>query len=513
MRLKRYLTGKVKGSITVFLAYLLVFVLATVFALLEISRVWGLEQRADTDVILTTNSLLAGYSAELWDEYGLLFLDGSSETEGSDMLETSMEDSNMRASSMEDSDVFEINRESLDIAKMESLGLAYSVENMDLHGGETGQIRGQTWNLYGLAPQKMEISSYGLATDQNGRAFIEEAVTIMESQIAEDVLLALYERITGEDDTELPMIDVQETTKEVALTENPIEVVERMKSGSVLSLVVDETAISNKNIDLNGTLSARNLEVGTYSLLEQDGMADFGNTIESNVGWKDKLLFRQYLEKYFTCYLTAEEDHGLDYEMEYLVAGKGSDEENLKSVVRQLLVMRELANLQFLQTNVAKQEMVLAAATAISAATLTPELIPVYKTGIMAAWAYAEAVSDVRLLLDGQNVNLVKTEEQWHTDLTSLGQSRTGIQQTAGLSYQEYLQILLWSVTDSKLAYRGMDLIERNTGYNMNHQIYYLSGTLSYQGSALFTSLLSIGSKQKDIYDFQKDFSVTYLKD
>lgn len=471
MMWEKILERKVSGSISVFLAYLVVFVLAVVFALLEVSRVWGLEQRAETDIVMTGNSLFAGYSAELWEEYGLLFLDGS---DGQGRLK---------------------------LSELQTKGEQYAAENLDVHGGESGKIQAQTWNLYGLHPMKLDILSYGLATDQRGSPFRKEAVKIMKCQIAEDLLQELYERVTGKEESGLAEVDVQETTREVALAENPMDVVEQMKQGGILGYVTEDSSVSNKSVDLSSALSARELEIGTR-------MAQ-----ETGSDWREKLLFRLYLEKYFLCYLDDEDDHALDYEMEYLVAGKSSDKANLQSVVNRLVAMRELANLQYLKTDVEKQEIVLAAASALGAATLTPELIPAYKTGIMAAWAYAESVSDVRLLLAGEKVGLIKTKSQWHTDLNGLNQSTDGIAQTEGLSYQEYLQILLWTTGDYVLSYRAMDLIEQNTGYNMNCQIYYLSAAMEYQASPLFLSLISLGQGDFGRYRYQKTFAMSYVQD
>lgn len=470
-RVLQWLERSENGSISVFLAYLLVFVLATVFALLEVSRVWGLEQRTQTDVVMTTNSLLADYATDLWEEYGLLFLDGSN------------------------------GQGEFSLSDVEKRGMTYSTENLDVRGGESGEIQSQTWNLYGMQPMLITVTAYGLATDQNGRAFRTEAAKVMESQVTEVMLQEAYDLLTNEEESHLSEIDVQETSQEIVLAENPIDVAEQMKQKGILGWVTEEEALSNKNMDLSESLSARSLRVGTYMVQEVGG------------DWREKLLFRLYLENYFPCYLESKEEHVLDYELEYLVVGKSSDKENLLGVVNRLLAVREVANLQFLKTNAAKQEMVLAAATALATATLSPELIPVYKTGIMAAWAYAESVSDVRLLLQGQNVSMVKTESQWHTDLTGLKPSAVEIEQEQGLSYQEYLRIFLWSTKDSVLSYRAMDLIEHNTGRNMNYQIYCLEGTVGYQGNPLFASLLSIGKNHLNTYQFQQDFFISYLTD
>lgn len=47
--------------------------------------------------------------------------------------------------------------------------------------------------------------------------------------------------------------------------------------------------------------------------------------------WYDRILALEYMDQYFGDYLGESEDHALAYELEYVLAGKGSDKENLKA--------------------------------------------------------------------------------------------------------------------------------------------------------------------------------------
>lgn len=462
---------KVPGSVSVFLAYVLVFVLAVFFVLLEVARVWGLEQRSDEDVVMTGNSLLAEYDRELWERYQVLFLDASEGTE------------------------------EVKIQAVEQRGLEFSAANLDVHGGTNGVVSSQTWNLYGLTPESFRLTGYGLATDQGGVALVQEAVRAMEAQYTDAMLEQLYQLLTKKEETRLPEVEVRETTTEVALTDNPIEQVEAMKGKDVLSLVTGDTAISEKKIEQLEPLATRQRNQG------------MGMSVQIHSGWKDKLLFRLYLKEHFGSYVNCKEDTSLEYEMEYLVVGKKSDRENLRGVVNRLLGVRELSNLQFLQSNVEKQEVILAAATALGAATLTPELIPVYKKGLMAAWAYVESVEDVRLLLQGEKVARVKTAAQWQTDLLHLGTTEGQKKPVEeGLDYQQYLQMFLWTMGDTVLAYRAMDLMEQTTGCRMDCQIHSLTGTIRYTGKAIFSSLITCGQRYPGQYLYEKKVESSYLE-
>ena len=161
----------------------------------------------------------------------------------------------------------------------------------------------------------------------------------------------------------------------------------------------------------------------------------------------------------------------MDYEMEYLIGGKNADQENLKAVVNRLLLMREGANLLYLETDSTKSQEAMSVALALTSVVANPELAEPVKHAILAAWAYAESISDVRILLNGGKVSLVKNDTQWHTDLKHLGDALNTSEKNTeqeGLSYDGYLQLLLWTTSEEKIRQRSMNLIEQNTGVCMN---------------------------------------------
>ena len=123
----------------------------------------------------------------------------------------------------------------------------------------------------------------------------------------------------------------------------------------------------------------------------------------------EKLLFRLYLDQYFLDASEEAEDGALDYELEYIIVGKAKDEANLKGTVRRLLLMREAANLLFLETNAAKRQQTAAIALTLTSAIGHPELQPLVEQGVLAAWAYAESLSDMKILLNGGKVMPVRS--------------------------------------------------------------------------------------------------------
>ncbi len=203
----------------------------------------------------------------------------------------------------------------------------------------------------------------------------------------------------------------------------------------------------------------------------------------------------------------------MDYELEYMIAGKAGDKENLTAVVRRLLLLREAANLTYLESDSQKRKEAAAIASVLSLVVGQPELEEIILQGVLAAWAYAESLSDVRILLEGGSVSLVKTSDQWHTELGSLSSSiysTSGSEQTTGLTYANYLQMLLWTTGDDLVAQRAMDLIEKSADVKMDQMLARVNYTCEFQATALFWNFVTLGSATVGSYVFSTEATVEF---
>ena len=118
-----------------------------------------------------------------------------------------------------------------------------------------------------------------------------------------------------------------------------------------------------------------------------------------------------------------------------------------------------------------------ALASTVAAVSLAPYLQPIIETSILFAWAYVESIQDIKILLDGGSVPLIKTGEDWHTSLTAaMGfQDAFGnCESSRGLNYRGYLTILLAAQTEETQLEYLTDLMEmdiRETRYNENFRM------------------------------------------
>ena len=155
----------------------------------------------------------------------------------------------------------------------------------------------------------------------------------------------------------------------------------------------------------------------------------------------------------------------LRYQLEYVIGGKNTDQENLKAVVYRLLAAREAANMMYLLQDPTRQAEIHEMALVICAAIGFPALEGIVSLALQAAWAFGESLLDVRQLLTGGKVPLVKTGDTWMVSLhqlakiTELLKNSRAVEQK-GMTYQEYLGILLMTGKSEVQTERTMDIVE-----------------------------------------------------
>ena len=385
------------------------------------------------------------------------------------------------------------------------------------------------------------VTEYLLATDYNGAPFRAMAAASMKAQYPTALLQKLYDGLLTSDEamnqaqqSQSAMDQAQENietakqaraqaaesgsetaevSQEAATVENPIDIVKAIKNTDILTLVMPSgSTVSGKEIRNKKTLEERQLCQGNRQW-------------QKNGDWYESVLYQQFLQTRFSCYEAGKSNEGaLDYELEYIHAGKKTDRDNLKSVVRQLLLLREGANYLYLQTDTVKQQEAYGVAAAIAAALGIAPAVGLIAQGILAAWAYAESVLDVRTLLAGGKIGWMKTAESWTSSLSGLGVLLSGNvcakEQESGESYKDYLRKLLWLHGERTLNYRAMDLMELRAQVHsgkmirMDAMILALRADVSYEAQPLFSEMVTIRKLQADRWEFSDSVYYSYfLKD
>ncbi len=433
-----------KGYITVFLTLSLTLILSLVFTVIEGARISAIRMKFECVADIGMNSILAEYHRELLEQYDLLFVDMS------------------------------YGGSNADIGNTEAHLYRYMQKNLHSEAG-SGAGHGGVRDFLAMEVSNVRIGQYSVASDEGGRVLKRQVTDYMSDYplgaILEKIEFGVSEmerygletrNVEGERQSHeariqeigLPVQEVEEGVYEEVPLDNPADIANATRSSGVLNLVVeDPSQISAVKVSLNDYISHRSLMQGTGMCAEAAAIS----------GEPNELVFQAYLfEKYG--YFGHELDKSLlKYQIEYLLAGKDTDWQNLEYVAKKLLRWREAANVLYILTDSAKVAEAEAMALALTAVCLCPELAEPVKYTILFAWAYVESLQDVKTLLAGGRVPIYKTAADWKTGINSIKNVRGSLTQDEGgrgLSYQDYLQIMLFLENKHTRTFRAMDVME-----------------------------------------------------
>ncbi len=184
-------------------------------------------------------------------------------------------------------------------------------------------------------------------------------------------------------------------------------------------------------------------------------------------GSGSSLLFREYLMRHMHSFRSENISAPPYYELEYLIGGKTTDEANLRSAVVRILWIRTALNMHSLGRFPLKQQILREAAFLAVGWTGNAALVETVVKLLTTAWSFSEGLADIRILLDGGFVPLIKEEADWQLSLENAADGwreadrRSGSRED-GMAYEDYLRICLYYQSLSSLSYRAMDVIQWN---------------------------------------------------
>jgi hypothetical protein len=236
---------------------------------------------------------------------------------------------------------------------------------------------------------------------------------------------------------------------------NPIPVIRRIRMMSLLDLVVPASkGISETQISTKDLVSKRKLE---------EGMSMPGNPTEDS-SQTSQILFQKYLTDRLGNYQDPASS-GLKYQQEYILGANDNDKANLRTVANRLLLIREGINAAYLMSDAGKRAQMHALALGIASGFLVPPAAVIIEAALLLCWSFAESILDVRELFHGGKVPLMKNAATWQLSLENLPNLLENLDSQRrndenGMSYEDYLQVLLLARSKKEKLDRGMDMIE-----------------------------------------------------
>ena len=346
-----------------------------------------------------------------------------------------------------------------------------------------------------------ELDSFFSATQS---ALSEENLTDYQN------LVSVYQEKFADFDVNSLGVDL-EVLQVNAEDDGFIDAIYDLLSSGLLTFLAGE--VSEKEID---TSALPSVTVGKVSAEDTDQEQESLLSLAAN-----KALFSEYVIEHLGNYLHTKENSALDYEAEYVLGGKKSDQENLSSVIGKLVLIRSGMNLISLLKDAKKKAETYELATAIIGFTGQPILIKIAQLLIIGAWSVAESFADVKVLLQGNKVATIKGEADWNLSLEGIrnftADSISGKDCEKGLGYEDYLRILLLMQNRTKQYFRTMDVLQANMCANENERFRFkdsidaVSLKVRYHANILFPTLplankvLSI-SKGRYLFQYVQEY-------
>lgn len=362
-------------------------------------------------------------------------------------------------------------------------------------GSSTGRNQ-----LLHLRVKEVQIETFATMQEQECRYFTTQIKEFMKYDTTKDALLKVLCGTAEQTENQVDQVDdlkqlldekdaaIQEVSDEsteavlvpsqsvdqtsvanIAQNSNPVKTLKSTMKGGLLAFVTEGSELSDVKISPSNLPSGAKKEKQiSWSDKTFSGLSDFQELLDLQEGQKltdsltTKGLLAIYTEKYFNYYNKKQpiENTELNYEMEYILGGQLSDQENLEYVVNRLVLLRFCFNAAYAFGDEEMNGKALALAGATVGLTGSGALVEAAKYTILSAVSLLEAVEDVKRLMAGERVSLFKNTENFRWSVS--GKTKKNAE-TAGLTYEKYLMILfLMSGNQQRQMLRMQDVMQIN---------------------------------------------------
>ena len=381
-----------KGVITVYLTITFAVLMSLFVSAYEAARISAYRVMLECAFHSAAFSAFGEYHKELREQYNLFFID---------------------LSYMTDSPSFE--------------NLSSRVEEgMNANLGEPKTRLLFAESFFGTGSAKVRITDARMASDLFGSVLEKQAVEYVRGNsfvgVAEDLLSLV--KITEEYEiNEESFEKKREEIKELESKEN--EKKERKEKEDFKTKTLSEIGFEYNFVNALDVLILKmdTFEVSGRFLNPIDIPSLRASVLECDAGNFEEICNDPLQDAYFTEYVVRKcgnyarpkENSFLSYEAEYVFAGLPNDSKNLSVTIRCLFYLRTAAGYVSLKQDKEKRQMVESVAAGISALTEVPQ--KACEEILYFLWAGGEATYDVRDLLQGEKVSLIKDVDDFHLSL------------------------------------------------------------------------------------------------
>ncbi len=435
------------GYVTVFFTIALSLCLSLIIGLIYGARENALREKTKEAAAVSIKSVMAEYQKELWQEFNLIFVDSG----------------------------YGYNADSLSLTEEHYIGFL----NHNFDEEKLGLINGK--DLLKLSCVNAETDRVRFATDNSGAAVFNQAVTCMKYKYGIEYINSLYETATSSEmETLINSESVESLVRETK--EDLDEIIAPVFKPWTEE--IDDSVLSEKELSFLSTLRLvlDSVEDVSKTVLNEDSLLENREINEGNFenselekALTDQLFFKEYVLNYCSNYINKSDDRALSYEVEYLIKGNLNDSHNLEAVVNKILLIREAANMISLYLDTERINEINAIVETAMALLTLPELAPALTALVVAVWSYFESISDVKTIMFGGKVPLIKSHDEWRTGIFGSNKNKSE-NYGAGLDYKAYLRVLLYFSDTDTLLKRFLNVVDmdvrkisKNTHFSLDN--------------------------------------------
>ena len=471
--------GKIDGYLTVYMALTLTIVLSLCLTLIEGARQNAVFLEAECVTDIGLNSVLAEYHKELLAQFHMFAIDSSYGREHPQVAFTQDHLETYISRNLSREDVL------LDwLLYRDFLG-------MKADGVSVGKVRYLTDGRGGVfrrraAEVMLDEANLTLLQDLHDWMDTVESDQLTERDIAAEKK-KLDKKLKSYDGEEKQISETEWITIDVT---NPTDYLEKIRKKGILSWVVDVEKLSDKTLSEGNLISLRmwSTRYNQGNLALEDPFVVTDQAIagsDAADAWGrhlERVLFQEYLMRYLGNYrnLSDKEETALAYQIEYILVGKESDQANLQGCVEMLFALREVSNTVYIFSDTEKRNIAKVLGTALASAMGISEAAQVVEKILLFGWAFAESIVDVKCLMAGGRVPLTKTSDSWNLELKNALKIKdvSSFSSTEGLSYEDYLRILLTVEKEDVLTVRAMDMVEADIRLTTGNSAFRIDGCI-----------------------------------
>lgn len=446
-----------KGYLTVFLALSLSILTGFILFLTFNAIKNGEKVRFECAADIGMNAVLSEYHTELFDKYGLLYVDASylgdnpSEENVEERLRFYIERNTNHIFETKNAPWGSIQTKDVDIISFETAaaGKGLSMRNQAVNYIEDAGIVREETQILSCKSQLLELE----ALDPLG-----EWSNIM-GQLAE---------------IELPLVINERNEWEEVPLSNPADWVYGLTGSDALYLAeVRLDMLSPISIDTESLISHRPVQ---------------NTSVSDRIYKQNEKMFLTYLFEKMGNYEDIPDDSILCCQIEYLAEGKESDLENMAAVAERIFRWRFADNAEKALADGNLRSQAQLAANELLAVQLKREFEDPVVQSILYACAFLESIGDLKALYAGGKVPLRKGTHQMSVDKVLEGVRYTW-EGSNGFGYSQYLAGMLVLMEAEMLNLRTMDIMEMdirfrkgNAGFCMDWCIERLETVITAEG-------------------------------